>query len=437
MTHRALVALVAFTAILAGCSGAAPDDATPAVSGVGPAGAGTVSTTTAPEPSTTGPSATTAPGDPPPTTGPGGPPPTSAAPPAVATAAGVRATKVALSPIATANAPLMLAPRTGTDTLYVAERAGRVRALAANGTLGPPILDISADVTTDFEKGLLGLAFSPDGARLYASYTDQGSNTRLDEFTMRGDVVDVASRRIVLQVKQPAGNHNGGNVAFGPDGFLWLGLGDGGGSGDQFNNAQNLDTLLGAVLRIDPSGRQAGNYSIPADNPFAGGGGRPEIWLYGVRNPWRWSFDRATGDLWIGDVGQNTYEEIDRLAAPARGRGANLQWPLREGNHKFRGDAPANSVDPVFEYDRSNGSCSVTGGFVYRGKAIKGLAGAYLYGDYCEGTIFALVPKGDAWERVSLGISPGKSTLVSFAQDNAGELYTLSLSGAIAKLVAP
>lgn len=356
--------------------------------------------------------------------------------PAVPTANGVRATKVKLVTVATATAPLVLANRSGTDTRYIAERAGRVRELKADGTLGATILDISKDVTTDFEKGFLGLAFSPDGSKLYASYTDGASNTRIDEFIMNGAVVDVVSRRVVLEVDQPAGNHNGGNIMFGADGYLWLGLGDGGGSGDQFNNAQNLDTLLGDMLRLDPSGRGAGAYSIPADNPYANGGGRPEIWLSGVRNPWRWSFDRATGDLWIGDVGQNAYEEIDRLPAPTLGKGANLQWPLREGNHKFRGDSPAGSTAPVFEYDRTGGACSVTGGYVYRGQAMPGLAGAYLYGDYCEGTIYALVPSGDGCQRVSLGISAGKSSLVSFSEDSAGEIYTLSLGGTISKIVA-
>lgn len=414
--RRAMFAVFALAMVAVGCSGGPRVVTAPT---------GTVATTI-PRPNTTSvaPTASRANASP------------DTTPPAVATAAGVRATKIALAPVATANAPLVLVPRAGTDARYIAERAGRVRPLATDGVLGAPILDIAADVTTDFEKGLLGIAFSPDGRRLYASYTDSASNTRIDEFGVTGDTVDMGSRRIVLQAVQPAGNHNGGNIAFGPDGFLWLGLGDGGGSGDQFANAQNTNTLLGSMLRIDPSGQGAGAYSIPPDNPFVAGGGRPEIWLYGVRNPWRWSFDRANGDLWIGDVGQNAYEEIDRLPAPARGKGANLQWPLREGSHKFRGDAPPGSVGPVFDYDRSNGSCSVIGGFVYRGRALAGLAGAYVFGDYCEGTVFALVPKGETYERVSLGINVGRSALVSFGQDNAGELYTLSLSGAIAKIAA-
>jgi glucose/arabinose dehydrogenase len=362
-------------------------------------------------------------------------PSTSLTRPAPAVAATVRGARVRLERVATANAPLVMATRRGTTDLYIAERAGRVRVLSG-GSLGAPILDISANVTTDFEKGLLGLAFSPDGTLLYASYTDENSDTRIDEFRMNGNTADVASRRVVLQIDQPAGNHNGGNILFGPDGYLWIGMGDGGGSGDRYRNAQNLDTLLGDFLRIDPLGRGAGAYAIPPDNPYVNGGGRPEIWMSGLRNPWRWSFDRVTGDLWVGDVGQNAWEEIDLLPAPERGRGANLQWPLREGLHKYEGDAPPGSTAPVFEYDRSNGACSVTGGYVYRGRAVPALAGAYVYGDYCEGTLYALVPKaGGGYERVGLGVNAGKGTLVSFGEDTEGELYVLGLAGAISKLV--
>ncbi len=424
-----LASLVALGTLAAGCSdGTSTTDTTnPSTSAV----TTTVATTTSATSGASGASGSVAPTTVAPTTA----APTTTGPPAAATANGVRGTKVKLTTVAKATAPLALVTRTGTDTRYIAERAGRVRELKADGTLGNTILDIAKDVTTDFEKGFLGLAFSPDGTKLYASYTDGGSDTRIDEFAMNGATADLASRRVVLQVDQPAGNHNGGNITFGPDGYLWIGLGDGGGSGDQYNNAQNLDTLLGDMLRIDPSGRGAGAYSIPADNPYAGGGGRPEIWMSGLRNPWRWSFDRATGDLWIGDVGQNAYEEIDLLRAPTPGKGANLQWPLLEGNHRFRGAAPEGSIGPVFEYDRTGGACSVTGGYVYRGQALRGLAGAYLYGDFCEGTIYALVPDGDRWQRISLGINAGKSSLVSFAQDNAGEIYTLSLGGTISKIV--
>jgi glucose/arabinose dehydrogenase len=420
-----LLAPLVLVAGIAACS----DDEPGTTTTPGPT---TAPSTSAPSSSSSAP-ATSAPGSGAPAT-----PTTTAAPttsrPAPATADAVRATRVRLERAFTANAPLVLTTRAGTTDLYVAERAGRVRVFA-NGALGPPILDISADVTTDFEKGLLGLAFSPDGTLLYASYTDAASDTRIDEFRMNGAVVDRASRRIVLQIDQPAGNHNGGNIAFGPDGHLWIGMGDGGGSGDRFEHGQNLDSLLGDMLRIDPIRRGSAPYAIPADNPYVGGGGRPEIWISGLRNPWRWSFDRVTGDLWIGDVGQNAYEEVNLLPAPGRGRGANLQWPLREGLHAFRGAAPPGSTDPVFEYDRSNGSCSVTGGYVYRGRALPGLTGAYVYGDFCEGTLFALVPRGDGYERLSLGVNAGKNTLVSFGEDTDGELYVLALNGTITKLV--
>lgn len=419
MNRRAAAVLVAALGAVAACSddggSTAPTGTTPPATTVAVAPTTTVAGSTSAAPATTAA----------PTT----------APPAVATAAAVRATKVALAPVATATSPLVLATRAKTANLYVAERAGRVRVLAPDGSLGAPILDISADVTTDFEKGLLGLAFSPDGSLLYLSYTDRGSDTRIDEVRMNRDAPDLATRRIVLQIDQPAGNHNGGNIAFGPDGFLWIGMGDGGGSGDQYRNGQNYDALLGSMLRIDPSGRGAGGYSIPADNPYVNGGGRPELWMKGLRNPWRWSFDRATGDLWIGDVGQNLYEEVDLLRAPGRGKSANLQWPLREGLHSFRGAAPEGSTPPIFEYDRSNGACSVIGGFVYRGRALPGLAGAYIYGDYCEAQLYALVPKGDGVERINLGVNAGKGTLVSFGEDASGELYTLSIAGTIAKLV--
>jgi glucose/arabinose dehydrogenase len=328
-----------------------------------------------------------------------------------------------------------MATRAGSGALYIGEKGGRVRVLdPASGALSDPILDISGDLSTGGERGLLGLAFSPDGGRLYVSYTNAKGDSRLDELAMAGDTPDRSTRRTLLAVEQPASNHNGGNILFGPDGMLWYGLGDGGGGGDRFGNAQNVDTLLGAILRIDVDGRGAGEYSIPPDNPFAGGGGRPEIWLYGVRNPWRFSFDRATGDLWIGDVGQNAVEEVDVLRAPDRGRGANLQWPLREGFRRYSGDPPPGSIEPVHDYGRSDGSCSVTGGYVYRGEAIPALRGAYVFGDYCEGSVRALFTTLAGIESRRLGARQGN--LASFGEDSAGELYTLSLDGTIARIVA-
>lgn len=421
-----LVAVVAAMVLAAACSDDGP--AAPPATTSTPAPTTTLATTTSVAPGTTQPGETTA-----------VPPGTSAAstttsPPPSADPNSVANTPVALQKIATASSPLVLATRAGTDALYVAERAGRVRVLTGT-SLGPAILDFSSDVTTNSEKGFLGMAFSPDGARLYTSFTNADSNSQIDEYTMSADAVDEASRRKVLEVEQPAGNHNGGYIGFGPDGYLWFGLGDGGGSGDRYGNGQNLDTLLGSMLRIDPTGRSAGGYAVPADNPWADGGGRPETWIYGLRNPWRWSFDRITGDLWIGDVGEGAIEEIDRLPFPELGRGANLQWPLREGTRQYSGAAPAGSVGPVFEYGRTNGECSVTGGFVYRGAALPGLTGAYIYGDFCEGSLFALVPKGDGYERIGLGVNAGRSQLVSFGEDNVGELYVIAIGGAISKLV--
>jgi len=342
---------------------------------------------------------------------------------------------VRLEEVARVEAPTALALRAGTNLAYVAERAGRVRPIdLATGTVGDPIIDISDDVSVSGERGLLGLAFSPDGSRLFLSSTNADGDSRLDAYDISGDTPDLASKRTLLAIEQPASNHNGGDIKIGPDGMLWYALGDGGGGGDPFGNAQNTDTLLGSILRIDVSTPDR-DYAIPADNPFVNDGGRPEIWLYGVRNPWRISFDRETGDLWVADVGQNTVEEINVLRAPDRGRGANLQWPLREGFRAFAGDAPSGSVDPIYEYGRDDGSCSVTGGYVYRGRAIPELVGAYVFGDFCEGTVRALFSDvGRVVER-SLGANAGTGVLASFAEDADGELYTLGLDGRIARLV--
>ena len=381
---------------------------------------------------------TTAPSSDPSPTSPGtstsaAPPTTVGAAPAPLPAGEVR---VRLERVAQTRAPIAMATRNGTTNLYIAERAGRVRVLdPATGVLSEPIIDISFDVTTDGERGLLGLTFSPDGSRLYLSHTNRGGDARLLEYPMDGDTPVTGSRRVLFAIEDPAANHNGGDIKFGPDGMLWYAQGDGGGSGDRFGNAQNLDTLLGSILRVDVNSRSAGEYGIPPDNPFVNGGGLPEIWIYGVRNPWRFSFDRSTGDLWIADVGQNTVEEINVLRAPDRGRGANLQWPLREGFRRFSGEAPSGSVDPIYEYDRSGGNCSVTGGYVYRGAAIPALQGAYLFGDYCEGTVRALFEGPNGAEEISLGANVGQGSFASFGEDTAGELYTLGLDGAISRIV--
>ncbi len=342
--------------------------------------------------------------------------------------------ELTLTEVAEADAPTALVARAGSTTVYVAEREGRVRPLT-DGTLGEPVLDISDDVVTDVEQGLLGIEFSRDGATLYVSYSlAPDGDTRVDAYTMAGDAVDTGSRRELLAVEQPYANHNGGDLAVGPDGYLYVGLGDGGSGGDPEGNGQNTRVLLGKILRIDPDRPADGReYGIPADNPFAdGSGGAPEVWLYGVRNPWRFSFDGETGDLWIADVGQESIEEIDLLpAADGGGKGANLGWNEMEGAHPFEGgDNPDGGVLPLFEFDHSDGGCAVTGGVVYRGSAIPELTGAYLFTDYCDGRLRA-VRAGDGQVAEEHTFEAEASELVSFGEDAEGEVYVLSLDGTI------
>jgi glucose/arabinose dehydrogenase len=250
--------------------------------------------------------------------------------------------------------------------------------------------------------------------------------------------VDERSRRQLLEVEQPAANHNGGHLVLGPDGYLYIGLGDGGGAGDPDGNGQDPSTLLGSILRIDPEeGTEDEPYAVPAGNPFADGeDGAPEVWLYGARNPWRFSFDKTTGDLWIGDVGQGEWEEVDRLPSVAgfdAGRGANLGWDRMEGSHEFEGDNPAGAILPVHEYSHEEG-CSITGGYVYRGTSISELQGSYLFADYCAEGLRAIQLDGDAvidertWDLPAGGVQ-------SFGQDGDGELFVLLESGPVLKLV--
>ena len=346
-----------------------------------------------------------------------------------------------LTPVVSLPDPIALVARPGTGSgtgdLYVATREGRVWLLGADGDEPPEVvLDISDLTNTDCEEGLLGIAFDLDGSDLYVHYTDLRGNNQIVEYPMSGHRVQGDQGRTVLSVEQPACNHNGGHIAFGPDGNLWIGLGDGGGANDMFNHGQNLDSLLATMVRIDPQANGGANYGIPADNPFVNGGARPEIWAYGARNPWRFSFDRATGDLWIADVGQNDWEEIHVLrAADGWDPGANLGWPLYEGNEQFSGSAaPDDLLFPVHVYDHDLG-CSVTGGHVYRGSAISHLAGAYVFGDYCTGRLWALtIDDQGADTRVELGLSVPQFTLVSFGEDAAGEIYVLSFDDTVYRL---
>ena len=344
---------------------------------------------------------------------------------------------VTLTEVTEADTPMALVARTGTDTLYVAEREGRVRPLTG-GSLEEPIVDISDEVVTSVEQGLLDIEFSADGATLYLHYSvAPDGDTRVISYPVSGDAVDTDGRRELLAVEQPFDNHNGGDIEIGPDGYLYVALGDGGGGGDPEGNGQDTQALLGKILRIDPAATTGDDYGIPADNPFAdGAAGAPEVWVYGARNPWRIDFDDATGDLWVADVGQNAFEEIDLLpAADGAGRGANLGWNEMEGAHPFEGGSnPDGAVLPVFEYDRSEGGCSVTGGVVYRGSAIPGLVGAYLFTDYCDGRLRAIRAAGGQTvdERTFDDVSG--NSLVSFGTDGAGEVYVLSLDGAVYRL---
>ncbi|MFI8484152.1 PQQ-dependent sugar dehydrogenase [Streptomyces rubrogriseus] len=340
------------------------------------------------------------------------------------------AAQVALTEVARAQNPTAGAAGPQ-DTVWIAERAGTVRVLGDDG-LGEPVLDISDETTTDGERGLLGLAFDEQFAHLYVSYTDLEGTSTVDEFTVQDGAVRENTRRTVLTQEQPESNHNGGAIAFGPDGHLYIALGDGGGGGDPQGNGQKLDTLLGKLLRIDPQGGDP--YAIPEDNPFAGDpDARGEIWSYGLRNPWRFSFDAASGDLLIGDVGQSDWEEIDWAPASSPG-GENYGWSQMEGTHPFRGGTePANHVPPIHEYDRTGLGCSVTGGYVYRGGAIPGLAGQYVYSDYCDGTLRSLeIEDGRVTGEHDLGVNGGE--VVSFAQDGDGELYVLAIGGTVSRV---
>jgi len=338
-----------------------------------------------------------------------------------------------LTPIAALDAPITMAQRTGDDALYVVEKGGRIRVIR-NGIVDTnPVLDIVNTVSTGSEQGLLGLAFAPGKPQFYVNYTDKNGDTHIVEYTLGADgLADIGTRRELIFQKQPASNHNGGQLAFGPDGQLYIGLGDGGGSGDPKKNGQNLSVLLGKILRINPTRSNELPYTIPADNPFSKrAGARGEIWAYGLRNPWRFSFDRDDKSMWIADVGQVKWEEINRVEADPRG-GKNFGWPLREGLHQFDGNNPKDAVEPVHEYNHDAGRCSITGGYVYRGTGIPDMAGRYLFGDYCSGDVWSLTKRGTAWAADELSFKVPQ--LASFGEDRDGNVYVLSQKGQVSRI---
>ena len=349
------------------------------------------------------------------TTEPGNPPSTPTGKPTVDAT-----TAVAL------DEPIALVARPGDDRLWVAERAGTVRRLTVadqGRTLrraGDPVLDITDQTTTDAERGLLGITFSKNGDTIFVSHTDLDGNTRLASYAIENDAVQADSRKVLLAVDQPYPNHNGGHVTLGPDGKLWFGLGDGGAADDPQARAQDPSTLLGKMVRLDPAG------------------GDPEIVISGIRNPWRFSFD-TDGSLWIGDVGQNMWEEVNHLPA-GEIDGTNLGWSALEGTHdnpnvETAGRSGENPVPPVFEYSHEGGNCSVTGGFVYRGTDIPSLEGAYLFADYCAGRIRALRLGSDNTLAAEYDLGVSVSAPVSFGADARGEAYVLSGDGTIVRLV--
>jgi glucose/arabinose dehydrogenase len=354
--------------------------------------------------------------------------------------ASVAAPAVTLTPVAEVSSPVDLTWRQGDSALYVVGQDGEI--VRVDGDATAVVLDVTDLTENAGERGLLGLAFNPDGSRAYINFTDNDGDTNVVELVVSSDgTLDRDSMRTVLVVEQPYSNHNGGDLAFGPDGMLYIGLGDGGAGGDPERRAQNPGELLGKMLRIDPATPSGDlGYTIPADNPFVGTeGARGEIWSVGLRNPWRYSFDAETGDLWIADVGQGTIEEID--VAPATdgagaGRGANFGWSGYEGSARFNDDVVVeNHSGPIFEYDHSGGRCSISGGVRARGAAAGGLAGWYVFADYCSGEVMA-ISVGGAGTGITVGpesvvlANPGES-VSAVASGPDGAVYVLTFGDVV------
>jgi glucose/arabinose dehydrogenase len=337
--------------------------------------------------------------------------------------------RLKLVPIATFGGGVDLATRVDDDFLYVGQRVGRVLSVHDGETRR--VLDISDKVATDGALGLMGVTFSLDGTHLYVSYTDERT-LHLVEYQMGRRRADPGTERRILSIRQQTIRHVGGDLALGPDGLLWFSVGDGSLGHDPGDLAQDLRTHRGKLLRIDPEARRGKPYRAPPSNPFVGKpAARPEIFAYGLRNPWKFSFDRATGDLWIGDVGQYHVEEINFLPE-AKPSGANFGWSRLEGTRPFSGQAPANHVPPIFEYTHADG-CSVIGGVVYRGVAIPELVGAYIYSDLCTGRLAVLVERrGRIVYEQDLRLK--MESPVAFGEDADGEVYAVSLTKGLFKI---
>jgi glucose/arabinose dehydrogenase len=357
--------------------------------------------------------------------------PAPAPAPGVAAARGVR-----LQQVGSFSSPIYVtSPPGDRRRLFVVERGGTIRVVRDGGKLAAPFLDISSNVRTDSERGLLSMAFAPDYAssgRFYVYFTDKAGDIHIQEFTRSSAdrAARSSARNLITIDHREFGNHDGGQLQFGPDGHLYAGVGDGGSGGDPHNHGQSLDTDLGKLLRIDPRGARP--YK---GNPFVSrAGARPEIWAYGLRNPWRFSFDRSTGDLVIADVGQDTEEEID-FARRGSGRGANYGWNVFEGRRQFRGGSAPGAVRPRVTHSHADGYCSITGGYVVRDKSLGSLYGRYVYGDLCKQSLRSVKlgrGGGASGDRALPG--PSVSQLVSFGEDARGRVYAVSLDGPVYRL---
>ena len=436
MNARVPAAVLTIALIAAACGGGEGGDATSDVA-ADPAAPPTTTPVPEPEPTATPepsePTAEPEPDEPAPTAT---PEPTPTPDPSTFTVEIPERVSVELTPLLSVPLPIALASRPGSESLYLATKTGQVHEIAVNGdqaSVVRTILDLDGQVSGRNEQGLLGLTFSPDGSTLYVDYTDVNGDTVVGGQIFDGDeLVDSTSVVPILRVDQPRSNHNGGGLDFGPDGHLYISLGDGGGAGDPFDVGQDPFSVLGTILRIAPQplgGDVA--YAVPADNPFVNGGGAPEVFVWGARNPWRFSFDRLTGDLWVADVGQDRLEEVVVMyAADGGGNGANLGWPDVEGTAPFRGAGPPaeDYVGPIHEYGRGDG-CSVTGGYVYRGSAIPELFGHYVFGDYCTSRLWGFASSQTQGGLGRFDIGGGslpRETLASFGEGPDGELYVLS-----------
>ena len=333
----------------------------------------------------------------------------------------------------------------GSHRIFIVEKTGKIKILQNGVVRSTPFLNISSEVSKGSEQGLLGLAFHPKfstNRKLYVNFTNLAGDTVIREYrasSSNPNVVSTSTKRQILKIAQPYANHNGGMLAFGPDGYLYIGMGDGGDAGDPGNRAQNPNYLLGKMLRIGINRTTSTTaYVNPGSNPYVGVAGRDEIWQIGLRNPWRFSFDRVKGDLWIGDVGQGKYEEIDRAVqtSSGAGRGVNWGWRVLEGTHCYSppsGCSTAGKTMPLLDYDHGGGRCAVTGGYVYRGSAIPLLRGGYVFGDYCSGEIWVVASSASA--PVSKVRLLDTSLLISsFGEIGGGELVVTDLNGRVYRL---